>query len=177
MQILVSFESYLNHQNKYNTTYLDKKNNYNLYSPSKNILKSNKVDEIFDGIKTEYKIKKINSIDYLITFFANSSNQYRLDLLNDLGTYHIAFSLNKYNLDNDEYEKLTELNESKEVFARMAYILKDFSKKKNINKFAIGGTGNPKKDRIYEYIMKYVSNWVKKKDSGYKLGWALYFNM
>ena len=176
MQILVTFESYLNYQNKYNTTYLDKKNNYNLYSPSKNILKNNKVDEIFDGIKTEYEICQYG-MDYLITFFANSNNQYRLDLLYELGRYHIAFSLKKYRLDNDEYEKLTELNESKEVFARIAYILKDFSVKKNATKFAIGGTGNPKKDKIYEYIMKYVSNWEMIKDDGYKLGWALYFDM
>lgn len=179
MQIFVKFESFLDFQNKYGTTYLDKKNRYNLYSSSKGIIRNNfnKLNEIFNGIQTQYKISERKNGNYLITFTTNSGNEYRIDLILDSGIYHIAFSLSNYNLENYEYEKLTELNESKEVFARMAYILKELSKEKNIKEFCIGGTGNPKKDRIYEYIMKYVSKWEKRKDTSYEMGWALYFTM
>lgn len=176
MQILVNFEHYLNYQKRYNTTYLDKKNNYNLYSPSKNI-RGVKINEIFDGIKTDYKVKKDVRGYYFITFSSNSGNKYRLDLIYDMGVYHIGFSLKDYTMGDDEYERLTELNESKEVFGKLAFILKEFSEKYNHKEFAIGGTGNPKKDRIYQYIMNYTSEWEKKDDDSYEMGWALYFRM
>ena len=191
MQILVSFESFLEYQEKYGTTYLDKKYNYQIWSPSKtNILNGvSKINEIFDGLKTEYtfdtttdEIKNNYLSDgYLITFLSNSGNKYRLDLIQDYylkETYHIAFSLYNKDIFDDDYEKLTELNEAKEVFGRLAYVLKGISKNNpNLKEFCIGGTGNPKKDRIYEYMMRYVSKWEKRKDSEYKIGWALYFTM
>jgi hypothetical protein len=59
---------------------------------------------------------------------------------------------------------------------RLIWILKDFSANKDIE-YCIGATGNLKKDRIYEYILKYVSSWEKRDSDQYELGWALYFKI
>jgi hypothetical protein len=178
MQILVKFESFVSYQKKYGTVYLDKKNKYQIWSPSKqNILNGfQKVYEMFDGIKTKYDIQNNNN-DYLITFTSNSGNEYRLDLIKDIkyDIYHIAFSLK--NSNKEDYEKLTDLKESKEIFAKLAYILKDVSKNINIKEYCIGATGDIKKDKIYEYIMKYTSSWEKRETDHYNLGWSLYFTI
>lgn len=33
------------------------------------------------------------------------------------------------------------------------------------------------KDNIYQYLMKYVSGWEKRKTDQYDLGWAIYFKI
>lgn len=179
MQILVRFDSFMSYQEKFGTPYLDKKNRYRIWSPSKQEVLNEfyKTNEMFDGIETRYDIKK-NGNDYLITFSSNSNNEYRLDLIKDKeddDIYHIAFSL-KYS-NKQDYEKLTDLNESKEVFAKLAYILKNVQKILYIKEYCIGATGDIKKDRIYQNIMRYTSSWEKRDTDAYNLGWALYFTI
>lgn len=131
-------------------------------------------EEIFQGIETEYKI-----VDDVILFKTNSNTEYRFDLLKEPSTniYHLAFSLSENDLsDQDEYEKQTDKKESLELLNRLIWILKDFSANKDIE-YCIGATGNLKKDRIYEYILKYVSSWEKRDSDQYELGWALYFKI
>ena len=178
MQILVNFQSFISYQEKYGTTYLDKKNKYRIWSPSKQYILNGfkKVNEMFDGIETKYNMEK-NDDNYLITFTSNSGNEYRLDLFKDpeKDIYHIGFSLKDINIE--DYENLTNLKEPKEVFAKLAYILKDISKNIGIKEYCIGATGDLRKDEIYEYIMRYTSNWEKSETTHYNLGWALYFTI
>ncbi|MCK9446900.1 hypothetical protein M0Q50_08635 [bacterium] len=131
---------------------------------------------MYDGKKTDYTISKTNS-DYLILFKSNSNTEYIFELKKEPNNniYHLSFSINNRNIE--EYEKLIELNESNEVFSRLSYILKDLNHKLNISEYCIGATGNKKKDRIYQYMMKFVSNWEKRNTKIYDLGWALYFNL
>lgn len=84
MQILVSFDSFISYQEKFGTPYLDKKNRYRIWSPSKQVVLNefHKTNEMFDGIETRYDTQK-NGNDYLITFSSNSNNEYRLDLIKD----------------------------------------------------------------------------------------------
>lgn len=177
MNIQVNFKQFIEYQKKYNTPYLDKKYKYRLWSPSKNeILKRIiKIDEAFDGIETEYNLTK-NIEGYLITFLSKSKTEYRFDLLKEpnKNVYHLAFSLND---ENHKYEDVTNLNESNEVFGKLSYILRDLNKKLDIVEYCIGATGDIKKDRIYQYMMKFVSEWEKRKTEQYLLGWALYFKI
>lgn len=178
MQILVKFNDFILYQEKYNTYYLDKKRNYSIWSPAKSFVLNGfkPVNEMFDGIKTKYIITNTND-DFQIVFISNSNNEYKFDLKKEPNTniYHLSFSLK--DRDDKEYEDLTNLNESKEVFAKLSYILQDLNKKLNVDEYCIGATGNIKKDRIYEYMMKFVSNWEKRETKIYELGWALYFKL
>lgn len=177
MNILVKFEDYISYVEKYNTTYLDKKNKYRIWYRNKDFILNgfNSVnEEIFDGTRTDYNLSK-NSDGYSITFESKSREEYRLDLIKEPGTkiYHIAFTLN--NRDRDNYEKLTDLDESIEVFSRLSWILKDL--KLDVDEYCIGATGDKKKDSIYEYMMRFVKYWEKRTCNSYKLGWALYFKI
>jgi len=178
MLIMVKFNDFISYQEKYNTTYLDKLHNYQIWAKSKSFVLNgfDKVYEMFNGIETKYKIENIND-DYLITFKTKSDTEYVFELKKEPNTdiYHLSFSLNGRNIE--EYEKLTELNESNEVFGRLSYILKDLNEKLNISEYCIGATGNKKKDRIYQYMMKFVTKWEKRYTNIYDLGWALYFNI
>jgi len=89
--------------------------------------------------------------------------------------YHIGFSLS--NRTHVDYEDTTDLEESKEVFSKVIYILKDFDNKIGNPEYCIGATGNSKKDRIYEYMMKYIKGWEKRDTSSYDLGWGLFFRL
>lgn len=176
MYIRVKFEHFIKFQKENNTYYLDKKNKYYVYSPSKETILNGfeKVNEMFDGIETEYELQKTNN-GYLILFLSKSGNEYRFDLLQEPNTniYHLAFSL----LKNAEYHELTNLNESNEVFGKLSYILQDLNKKLDVKEYCIGATGDIKKDRIYQYMMKFVKDWKKRKTNHYNLGWALYFTI
>ena len=178
MQILVKFEHFILYQEKYDTYYLDKKNKYSIRINSKSTLLNNfvKVYEMFDGIKTQYKLENKDN-KYEIFFTTNSNTEYRFDLFKELNTkiYHLSFSLkdsNKYN-----YEKLTNLNESSEVFAKLSYILQELNIKLDVDEYCIGATGVKKKDNIYKYMMRYVDSWEKRDTDIYELGWALYFKI
>ena len=178
MQILVKFDDFILYQEKYNTYYLDKKHSYRIWSPAKSFVLNGfkPVNEMFDGIKTEYIITNIND-DFQIFFISDSGNEYKFDLKKEPKTniYHLSFSLKDRN--DEEYEKLTNLNESNEVFGRLSYILKDLNDKLDVDEYCIGATGDLKKDKIYQYMMKFVTNWEKRNTKIYDLGWALYFKL
>ena len=177
MNILVKFEDYISYVEKYDTTYLDKKNKYRIWCKTKDFILNgfNSVnEEIFNGTRTEYNSEKKEE-DYLVTFKTKSGQEYRLDLMREPNTeiYHIALTLNNRNIDN--YEKLTDLDESIEVFSRLSWILRDL--KLDVDEYCIGATGDKKKDSIYEYMMRFVKSWEKRNCNNYKLGWALYFKI
>lgn len=177
MDILVKFEDYISYVEKYDTTYLDKKNKYRIWCKTKDFMLNGfhpVNEEIFDGTMTEYNSQKKGE-NYLVTFQSRSKQEYRLDLIREPNTkiYHIAFTLSNRNMDN--YEKLTDLGESIEVFSRLSWILKDLNL--DVDEYCIGATGDKKKDSIYEYMMRFVKSWNKRNCNSYKLGWALYFKI
>jgi hypothetical protein len=180
MNILVKFEHFIKYQDEYDTTYLDKKNGYEIWAPSKSRMLNGfkPVLEMFDGTITEYVYTSdSNDIDMCINFKTNSNTKYRLDLSKEPNTniYYLAFSLD--NVDIENYEEVTKMYESKEVFSRIAYILKDLTKEYNIHEYCIGATGNKKKDILYSSMMRYVDSWEKRDTPYYDLGWALYFKI
>lgn len=149
--IHVKLREFLSYQEKYGTTYLDKKNGYGIHCPSKNKLLG--VYEMLDEIQTNYELfqdKKTGN--YKIIFKSNSNIEYRFDLFKDNDekyVYHLGFSLSTINL-NEYYDELINKNESSEVFGRLSYILKDVNNKLNVEWYCIGATGNKKKiDYIY----------------------------
>ena len=180
MEILVKLEHFLEYQNKYNTAYLDKKNGYRIWSRTKNnILEKiedyNITNEILDGTKTDYNVFKDKNNNFKL-IFNTKNNKYRFDLQHEKDTniYHLMFTEDDFK--NGEYEKLTNKNESIEVFSRLSYILKDFSKELKDVEFCIGATNNAK-NRLYEYFMIYTKSWEKRYTDQYDLGWALYFKI
>jgi hypothetical protein len=179
--IRVRFEDFISFQEKNGSYYLDKKNGYSIYSPSKSKILSLRFDsineEIFEGTETIYSVSKDKN-GYILLFKTIQNNEYRIDLINDKDDkdlYHIAFTLS--NRDNYNYENETRLDESNEVFSRVIYILKDFDNKIGNPEYCIGATGNMKKDRIYEYMMKYIKGWEKRNTDSYHLGWGLFFRL
>lgn len=177
MTIKVKLEDFINYQKENGTYYLDKKNKYSIWASSKSrVINGFKpVNELFDGIQTEYDFSPESTNDNMcVIFYTNSKNKYRFDLQKEPNTniYHLSFTLD--NRIKDDYENITELGE---VLGRLSYILKDISKKYNITEFCIGATGDEKKDRIYKYIMLYVKSWEKRNTNDYDLGWVLYFTI
>ena len=81
------------------------------------------------------------------------------------------------NFKSGEYERLTDRNESIEVFSRLSFILKNFSKKLANVEFCVGATNNNSKNRLYEYFMIYTKSWEKRNTEHYDFGWALYFKI
>ena len=179
MEILVKLKHLIKYQNKYQSAYLDKKNGYRIWARTKEnhlseIEDYNSINEMLDGIKTEYNAFKDDKNNYKL-LFNSKLNNYRFDLQYDGFVYHLMFSEEHYR--NGDYEKLTNYKESIEVFSRLAYILKDFSVKLGDVEFCIGATDNESKNRLYEYFMKYTKSWYKKDTKEYDLGWALYFEI
>ena len=175
MNIKVRLNDFLEYQKKYETYYLDKKYKYRLHCNSKNNLFN--VNEMFDGIETEFKYSN-ESIDkkFCVIFNTNSGIKYRFDFIEkEQNIYHLAFTLDDRDVQN--YDEVTDLDESKEVFGRLAYILKKISNDRNIDEFCIGATGDIKKDKIYKYMMSYVKTWEKRVTDLYDLGWGLYFTI
>lgn len=180
MTIKVKLEDFIRYQKENGTYYLDKKNKYRIWASSKSrvINGFKKVNELYDGIYTEYNFSPESTNDNMcVTFYTKSKNKYRFDLQKEPHTniYHLMFTLDDRTKDN--YESVTNLDESKEVLGRLSYILKDVSKKYNITNFCIGATGDVKKDEIYRYMMLYVKSWEKRNTDEYDLGWALYFTI
>jgi hypothetical protein len=184
LHILVKIGDFINYQNKYGHNRLDKW--YKIYSASKTKtlfeLSSGKLyeEEIFSGLETNYKLDELNNDCYIIKFISNSNTEYRFDLLKEpnLNIYHLGFSLYDNNLNKiEEYESLTDKNEALEVFNRLIWILKDINPKLNIEEYCIGATGDIRKDKIYQYMMRFVSSWEKRNTNDYKLGWAIYFKL
>jgi len=181
MDILVKLEHFIEYQNKYNTTYLDKKNGYRIWSRTKNnILEKigiKPINEVLDGTETTYDIFKDEYGNFKLLFDTKSENRYRFDLQHEKNTniYHLMFS--DENFKSGEYERLTDRNESIEVFSRLSFILKNFSKKLANVEFCVGATNNNSKNRLYEYFMIYTKSWEKRNTEHYDFGWALYFKI
>ena len=89
--------------------------------------------------------------------------------------WHIGFSEWNKELNNpNDYENLTNKNEAIDVFSRLIWILKDL----NMNvEYCIGSSADSRENNIYEYMMRFVSNWEKRNTEQYTLGWAIYFNL
>ena len=177
INVLVKFEHYIKYVNENNSYYLDRKNKYRIWTKSKEFVLNgfNPInEEIFNGTETKYNVNK-NEHNYCLTFKTKSETEYRFDIRKEPNTniYHLMFSLNGINID--DYEKLTESDESIEVFSKLIWILKDLNLE--VNEYCIGATGNKKKDSIYEYMMRFVKSWEKRNTNQYKLGWALYFKI
>ena len=137
-----------------------------------------RINEVFDlPLETEYVVSK-NQHDYVLYFESKSHTKYRIDLLKDPTekVYHLAFSL--ADRIPEEYEMPTAKREIFDVLNRMVWILKDFTKKKLENvEFCIGATNNIKKNKLYQYILKYAESWEKRNSTEYDEGWALYFKI
>jgi len=133
-------------------------------------------EEIFNGIETEYEIVK-NNEDYKIKFQTKTNTEYRFDLFKEpnKNIYHLGFSL--FNTDLSNYNDLTNKYESLEVFNRIIWILKDIQKiLKKDYEYCIG-FDLEKKNSIYEYMMRYVTNWERRETTEYPIGWAIYFKL
>ena len=182
--IYVRREDFLLYQEKYGHSRLDRWNRILPYPSGKGMMfayNSGRIyeEELFDGIETDYSLEKRGN-DYLIIFNTNSGNEYRFDILNEPNTkiYDLAFSDSENDTgDEDKYMGLTDRNESKEVFAKLSWILKDITPKIDVNEYCIGATDNDKKNRIYLYMMRFVKGWEKRDTKKYPLGWALYFTL
>jgi len=99
---------------------------------------------------------------YQIFFKTNSGIEYRIDLMPVVNyndkiksdfVWNISFTLSEHDIKSEDYEKLTELHEEKEVLIRIGDILNRL----NINKnFVIGQTIDPRKINLYQNILLYV---------------------
>lgn len=178
-RIAVRIEDYKIYIEKNGTNKLDHKNEiYGVGSFPPKFYRDKYInEEIFEGVPCNYEVLEKNNEKILIKFTTNTNTEYRLDIVKELNNniWHIAFSEFKNSIsDIDNYELLTDKKEAIEVFSKLVWILKDL----NMNvEYCIGATGNQSKDRIYEYMMRFVSNWEKRDTDEYSLGWAIYFKI
>jgi len=179
-KILVRVEDYKRFIEKNGSNKLDDRNEIYTFGsfPPKFYRDQNGInEEILEGIPCSYIILESGDDKILIGFESKSSSEYRMDLLKEPGTniWHIGFSeIDNQIYDIEKYQSLTEKGEAIDVISRLVFILRDI----NMNvEYCIGATGDDKKDRIYEYIMRFVSNWEKRDTDEYPLGWAIYFKI
>lgn len=181
--LYVRYDHYLNFINENKIDRLSKNLKITIASPKKGKL----LKEIFEHpVETEYKIEKY-SPNMLISFYTNSGNKYRLDIFrivegNKEFVNHLAFSDYENDVEDEEnYEKLLDRNEVREILNRIHFILKDLLSGKTINnKFCIGGTKLVQKNKIYEYFLKVVvgeNGFSKKYTDVYDTGYGLYFEV
>ncbi len=172
-KILVRLQDYKRYTESIGSNKLDQKNEIYTNNQFPKFLNIN--EEIFEGRETNYSIIDDSDDKVLIKFESSSQLEYRLDLFKEPNKeiWHIGFSLFDSNLDS-EYHIETNKNESIDVLSRVIWILKDINK--NVE-YCIGATGNPSKDNVYKYMMRFVSNWDKRNTDQYELGWAIYFKI
>lgn len=172
-KILVKLKDYKKYTEIKGTNKLDLNNE--IYSKSQFPIFLNINEEIFEGRETNYLILEETNDNILIKFESSTQIKYRLDLFKEpnMEIWHIGFSLFNSNL-NSNYHVETNNNEAIDVLSRIVWILKDLNKN---TEYCIGATGNPSKDNIYKYIMRFVSNWEKRETEQYELGWAIYFKI
>jgi hypothetical protein len=175
--IKVKYQDYKKYLEVFNTDRIDKGNKISpIISSLPKFLNIN--EEILEGRETKYELVK-NKNSYLIEFLSSNSNKYRFDLSNEPNTkiYHLSFSDSDKDIQDTSYENLTKRNESIDVFSRLVWILKDINSKINIDEYCIGGTDNDSKNKIYQYLMGFVSGWEKRDTNQYSLGWGIYFKV
>ena len=155
LQLIASHKTLENYIKEHNNLKLDKF--INLYSYPEfqtNIIES------FDKIYSNTKYKIVNQVfnkeysnykngDVYQIFFETNSNK---NITSDF-VWSISFTLKKYDINSEEYEKLTELYEEKEVLIRVGDILNQLNIEKN---FVIGKTIDPRKMNLYKNILLYV---------------------
>jgi hypothetical protein len=177
-KILVRIDDYKKYVEENGTNIIDSNNEIytnNSFPPKFIKERFNINEEIFEGKETRYDIIKDGEYEFLASFESISNIKYRLDLFREPITniWHIGFSLFDSSLDNS-YHNRTDKNESIDIFSRLIWILKDLDR--NVE-YCIGSTGDDSKDRVYEYMMRFVSNWDKRKTDQYELGWGIYFHL
>jgi len=167
-QILVTNGTYKNYINTYNTDRIDKflkiytferfNKIYESFDKRYPNIKYDVSHIIFDKKYTNYNITN----GYELRFLTNSNTKYRIDLIpiknfnkniNSKFVWYISFTLDKYDINDDQYENLTGLNEEKEVFMRIGEILNNFDIDKN---FVIGNTSLQKKIKLYNNFIYLV---------------------
>jgi hypothetical protein len=172
-KILVKIEDYIKYLEINSNNKLDKSNKIYANCGFPKFLNIN--EKVFEGRETEYDIIEDTNDKVLIKFKSASETEYRLDLFREPNTqiFHIGFSIFNTELNN-EYHTKTNRFEAIDVISRLVWILKDINK--NVE-YCIGATGDESKDSVYEYIMRFVSNWEKRTTDQYDLGWAIYFSI
>ena len=144
------------------------------------LLGINTLNEILDSnLKTDYNFENDNEI----SFYTNSGVKYRLDIIpkneHNQTINHISFS--EYDVQLENYDRLTGNDELIELLNRIKYIINDLVQMKKIeNSFCIRGTELESKNNIYEYSLYILlgKNGYEKKDTiFYDVGWGLYFTI
>jgi hypothetical protein len=181
--IKVKYQDYLSYYEKYGHNRIDKWYKIQAYDVNKvkslsDIAGKIYEEEIFEGTTCEYKLEKL-PYGYLIYFKSKSYHEYRFDIINEPNTkiYHLSFSDSDKSFSDYDYEELTNRKEAIDVFSRIIWILKDVNNKIDVGEYCIGGTNSESKNIIYEYMMRFVSGWEKRKTDIYESGWALYFKI
>lgn len=168
--IPTSNNTYTNYINNHNRTdrlskffkiYTFEKFNENIIFESFDKLYNNTKYNI-ESFKFDSRYSNYNTNGYKIWFETDSKNKYRIDLIplknfnleikNDF-VFNISFTLDKYEVYDDEYEELTGLGEEKEVLLRIGDILSNVNLPKY---FVIGKTDLEKKFKLYKKILIYV---------------------
>lgn len=176
-RIYVNIEDYKRYTDKYGNNRIDK--NYIIETTDSVIPKFiRKIqEEIFEGIPNNYILIEDYPNKKLIKFASKSNIYYRLDILKELNSdiWHIAFSEFDKELVNDSgYEIQTNRGESIDVFSRIIWILKDI----NMNvEYCIGSSSDGRKNNIYMFMMKFVSNWERRENTEYDGGWGIFFRI
>lgn len=156
-------------------------------------------EEIFEKpIECEYDVSDIGNNRIKIRFKSKKEVDYRIDIskITEGGQLinHIGFTIDNPKFDEfptnqqeqDEfdmdYEALTDKNEVYDVLGRIRYILLHLIKNKIINNhFCVGGTVFLKKNKLYEFFLKFLvggDGFEKKQTEVYpKVGWGLYFTI
>lgn len=147
-----------------------------------------KINEIYNSeINTDYNcIKDYNEYKSYV-FKTNSNIEYRLDLFIiyevtiNKRVNHISFTLSNIEWDDEQYENLTNYNETIELLNRIRFIINDLvNKNKILNYFCIGGSDLKEKNSIYKYFLKTVigeSGFEKINTESYSTGWGLFFKI
>ena len=179
--LYVTLESYNDYITKYGSNRLDKWIKI-LPPSSKSFVLNNYSDyilEAFEGIETSYEFSEVDR-GYLIIFKCKSGYEYRFDIFKEPNTkiYDLAFSDSSNDTTDDNYESLTQRNESIELLSGLVWILKDIDSKLDVSEWCIGSTNLQSKDNMYEYLMKFAKKWDKRYTNKYPpLNWALYFTI
>jgi hypothetical protein len=169
LQLIASHQTLEKYIKEHNNLKLDKFINLYTYPEFQN-----NIIESFDKLyfNTEYKIYDYifndeysnykNHNGYQIFFETDSKTEYRIDLIpvinynkniNSDFVWSLSFTLKKYDINSEDYEKLTELYEEKEVLIRVGDILNQLDIEKY---FVIGKTIDPRKLNLYKNVLLYV---------------------
>ena len=199
--IYSKYEHYLKYLLKNNTDRLHKGLKLTTSSNNKTSLFNNNRlnEEIFNNsIQCDYEIVNLKNNHIKVIFKSKNDNEYRIDIFKILENSkiinHIGFTLNNDIFDitpttpeeqeifDIEYEKMTNISEIYDILGRIRYILENMVNDKIIDSsFCIGGTKFIKKNKLYEYMLKFIvgdDGFEKRESDIYpKIGWGLYFDI